>query len=132
MTSFIPRPAPDSDSIPFWEGLQKKELLIQRCDHCQKHIFYPRSICPYCFAEDISWIKSTGLGHIYSYTVVHQAFGAFKEQAPFVVGIVELDEGVRMMTRILGDRKHIVIGNPVEIVYKMIDDDLSLPYFRIN
>lgn len=132
MTSYIPRPAVDSDSRPFWEGLQKEELLIQRCNHCQKHIFYPRSICPHCFYEDVSWVKSSGQGHIYSYTVVHQTFGAFKDQVPFVVGIVELDEGVRMMTRVLGDREQIMVGNSVEIVYKKIDDNLTVPYFRIN
>ena len=131
MEGLIPKPLLDGDSEPFWKGLQKKELLIQRCENCNKHIFYPRSICPNCFSEHISWVKSKGRGSIYSYTVVHRTFGPFEDQAPFVVAIVELDEGVRMLTRISGDRKQISIGKPVEITYEKIDDDLTLPYFQL-
>lgn len=130
MNDLIPRPLIDGDSRHFWEGLQKNKLFIQECQDCKKYIFYPRSICPNCFSEQISWIQSKGFGHIYSYTVVHHAYGPFKEQTPFVVAIVELNEGVRMMTRILGDRAQVSIGIPVEITYKKIDDDLTLPYFK--
>ncbi|HET7579192.1 MAG TPA: Zn-ribbon domain-containing OB-fold protein [Bacillales bacterium] len=132
MESLIPRPLPDGDSRPFWEGLKRKDLLIQQCETCEKYIFYPRSICPHCFSEQITWVKATGHGHIYSYTVVHRAFGPFKEQAPFTVGIVELDEGVRMMTRIVGDRAKTEIGNTVNVTFERIDDDLTLPYFQLE
>lgn len=131
MASMIPKPIPDGDSKPFWEGVQNHELLIQQCQDCHQHIFYPRSICPHCFSEDLSWLKSSGQGSIYSYTVVHKAFGPFREQTPYVVAIVELDEGVRMMSRIIGDRTEIAIGKPVEATFEVIDEDLTLPYFKL-
>jgi uncharacterized OB-fold protein len=100
MAEHIPAPVPDGDSKVFWEGVAQGKLLIQRCDACQRFIFYPRSICPHCFADTLSWVEAQGTGTIYSYTVVHRAFGPFAGQTPFVVAIVELTEGVRMMTRI--------------------------------
>jgi len=131
MSGFIPKPILDSDSRPFWEGLQKRELWIQQCNDCHQHIFYPRSICPHCFSEEINWLKSVGTGKIYSYTVVHRAIGPFKEQVPFVVAIVELDEGVRMMTRIKEDSRQISIDQKVKIFFENVDEDLTLPYFEL-
>ena len=131
MAMQIPKPIPDGDSAPFWEGVNRGELLIQRCDDCSKHIFYPRSICPHCFSENISWVKSEGKGRIYSYTVVHRAFGPFASDAPFTVGIVELDEGVRMTTRIIGNREDIAIDRSVEVIFQQMDEDWSLPYFKV-
>lgn len=121
----------DSESKPFWDGLKKKELLIQLCGDCDQFIFYPRSICPNCFSEQIHWYKSNGTGNIYSFTVVHHAFCHFKEEVPFIVAIVELDEGVRMMTRIIGDREDIAIGKRVSVVYQKINEQIVLPYFEV-
>ncbi|MED4779904.1 Zn-ribbon domain-containing OB-fold protein [Brevibacillus choshinensis] len=132
MSSQIPRPLVDSDSQPFWEGLNRHELMIQRCDECNQSIFYPRLLCPHCFSDKVVWIQATGRGHIYSYTVVHRAFGPFSNQVPYVVAIVELEEGVRMMTRIVGDRQAIKIGVPVEVIYEKVDDELLLPYFTLR
>ncbi|MEW9676641.1 Zn-ribbon domain-containing OB-fold protein [Lentibacillus sp. L22] len=131
MSQKISKPVTDEESRPFWEGLNNKELLIQQCGSCGENIFYPRSICPYCFSEEIQWRKVTGNGKIYSYTVVHQAFGPYKEEVPFVVGIVELDEGVRMMTRIIGDREQIEVDKEVTVLFEQIDDDFTLPYFQL-
>lgn len=128
----IPKPVYDEESRPFWEGLNNKELFIQQCHSCNKNIFYPRSLCPYCFSEEIQWKKASGKGKVYSYTVVHQAFGPFKEEAPFIVGIVELDEGVRMMTRIISDRKQVEIDKEVSVVFQKVSDDFTLPYFQIE
>lgn len=121
----------DEESKPYWNGLKEGKLLIQYCDDCHQSIFYPRSICPHCFSEDISWQEAIGTGKIYSFTIVHQAFGPFKAESPFVVGIVELDEGVRMMTRILGDEEQIAIDNRVSVVFKEVESDLVLPYFQV-
>lgn len=131
MTQHITKPVYDEESKPFWEGLQNKELLIQQCGACGKNIFYPRSICPHCFSEEIQWRQSSGNGRIYSYTVVHQAFGPYKKYVPYVVGIVELDEGVRMVTRFIGNREQIEIDKKVTVSYKQIDNDFVLPYFQL-
>jgi uncharacterized OB-fold protein len=122
----------DSDSRPYWEGLTQGELRIQHCSTCSKAVFYPRSICPHCFADQLSWIVASGKGTIYSYTVAHQAFGAFAADIPFVIAIVELEEGVRMMTRVINaPRERVAVGAAVEVTFESVGEELTLPYFRL-
>ena len=122
----------DSDSRPYWEGLARGELRIQHCDTCGRNVFYPRSLCPHCHADTLSWIVASGKGTIYSYTVVHQAFGSFAEETPFVVAIVELEEGVRMMSNIIdAPRERVAIGLPVQVIFEAAGEDLTLPYFLL-
>lgn len=131
MAGQFPKPLIDTDSRPYWEGLERQELRIQQCDDCHRHIFYPRLLCPHCFSDHVSWTQASGRGQIYSFRVVHKAFGPFAEQAPFVVAIVELEEGVRMMTRIVGERETIQIGASVQVLYEKVEEDLVLPYFEV-
>ena len=121
----------DDESRPFWNGLKEEQLMIQQCDDCNNYIFYPRSICPQCFSDSISWLEAKGTGKIYSYTIVHQAYGPFKNETPYIVGIVELDEGIRMMTRIIGDRNNIAIDCRVSVIFDKSENNFPLPYFEI-
>ena len=124
--------ASDSDSQPYWEGIAQGELRIQRCDACSRAVFYPRAICPHCHANQLSWIVASGKGTIYSYTVAHQAFGQFAAQAPYIVAIVELDEGVRMMTRVIdAPRERVSIGASVQVTFTPLSEEITLPYFRL-
>ena len=124
--------AQDSDSRPYWEGLAQGELRIQRCNSCSKAVFYPRALCPHCFADQLSWIVASGKGTIYSYTVAHQAFGSFAEDIPFVVALIELEEGVRMMSRLLdAPRERVTVGAAVKVTFEKVEEDLTLPYFRL-
>src|SRR5260370_5683706 len=112
---------PDSDSRPYWEGLAQGELRIQRCNSCSKAVFYPRSICPHCHADQLSWIVASGKGTIYSYTVAHQAFGSFAADVPFVVGIVELEEGARMMSPIVAaPLERVQVGKAVRVKVEQV------------
>src|SRR5437762_3529667 len=132
MTTQFPPIQQDSDSRPYWEGLAQGELRIQRCDACSRAVFYPRPFCPHCHEEKLSWIVATGKGTIYSYSVAHQAFGAFSDHVPFVVALVELEEGVRMMSRIIdAPREQIAIGKAVQVTFEKWGEDLTLPYFRL-
>lgn len=132
MSTQFPAIQPDSDSRPYWEGLAQGELRIQRCDACSRAVFYPRSLCPHCYSEKLSWIVAIGRGTIYSYTVAHQAFGAFAADVPFVIAIVELEEGVRMMSRVIdAPRERIAIGARVQVTFEKAGEDLTLPYFRL-
>lgn len=132
MAAQFPTIQQDSESRPYWEGLAQGELRIQRCTTCSRAVFYPRSICPHCHAETLSWIVASGKGTIYSYTVAHQAFGFFAEQAPFIIAIIELEEGVRMMSRIIdAPREQVVIGKSVQVTFEPVTEDLTLPYFRL-
>ncbi|HLI70826.1 MAG TPA: Zn-ribbon domain-containing OB-fold protein [Ktedonobacteraceae bacterium] len=122
----------DSDSRPYWEGLARGELRLQRCDACARTVFYPRAFCPHCSSDRLSWIVATGRGTIYSYTVAHQAYGLFAGDVPFIVAIVELEEGVRMMSRIIdAPRERIRVGAPVQVTFEAVGEDFTLPYFRL-
>ena len=124
--------AQDSDSIPYWEGLALGELRIQRCNSCSKAVFYPRAICPHCFSDQLTWTVASGKGTIYSYTVAHQAFGSFAADVPFVVALIELEEGVRMMSRLLdAPRERVTVGAAVQVTFEKVEEDLTLPYFRL-
>ncbi|MFB4316013.1 Zn-ribbon domain-containing OB-fold protein [Actinomadura sp. 21ATH] len=122
------RPVPDADTAPYWDGLAAGELRLQRCGGCGRTVFYPRAVCPHCFGTDLSWQAASGLGTIYSFTVAHRAFGDFAGQVPFTVALVDLDEGVRMMTRITGPDRP-AIGDRVRLAVTAVADDLRLPYF---
>jgi uncharacterized OB-fold protein len=127
------RPAPDADSAPYWEGVRAGELRLQRCDECGLAVFYPRAVCPHCGGGRLSWFAAAGTGTVYSYTVVHRAFGEFAGQVPFTVALVDLDEGVRMMTRITGPSPAqpgaVYIGQRVRMEVAQIGD-AELPCFR--
>jgi uncharacterized OB-fold protein len=133
MSAQLPQLVIDSDSRPYWEGLAQGELRIQRCDACSHHVFYPRAICPHCSSGKLSWITAAGKGTIYSYTVAHQAFGPYADEVPFVVAIVELEEGVRMMTRIVGTpHEQVRIGAAVHVTFTPISEEITLPYFQLT
>jgi uncharacterized OB-fold protein len=122
----------DSDSRAYWEGINADELRIQRCDVCSRAVFYPRSICPLCHSDRLSWFTASGKGSIYSYTVAHQAFGVFATDVPYVVAVIELEEGARMMSRIVDSpRERIAIGAPVSVTFATIEEGMTLPYFRV-
>lgn len=122
----------DSDSRPYWDGLKQGELRIQRCMTCSQAFFYPRAICPHCHADEVEWFVASGKGTIYSYTIVHQAYGPFAADAPFVIAIIELEEGARMLSRLLdAPRERLTIGAPVRVTFEALDDELTLPYLRL-
>jgi uncharacterized protein len=122
----------DSDSRPYWEGLAQGQLRIQRCKTCTKAVFYPRAICPHCHSDQLEWIVASGNGTIYTYTVAHQAFGPFAADVPFVIALVELEEGARMMSRIIdAPRERVTIGAAVSVTFESIGEELTLPYFRL-
>ncbi|MEU5846614.1 Zn-ribbon domain-containing OB-fold protein [Saccharopolyspora shandongensis] len=124
---------PDAETRPFWDGIAAGELRIQRCADCEAAVFYPRSVCPGCFGDRLDWFTASGRGTVYSWTVAHKAFGEFADQAPFTVALVDLDEGPRMLTRIVGpqDAGRVRIGDRVELVIARLGaDGPELPCFR--
>ena len=124
------KPVPDADTEPYWAGIAAGELRLQRCAACGLAVFYPRAVCPHCFGASLTWFTARGTGQVHSYTVVHRAFGEFADQAPFTVALVDLDEGVRMMTRIVdAEPGQVEIGLPVELTVRQIAG-AELPCFR--
>ncbi len=127
-----PVPVPTAETKEYWAGCKRHELLIQRCRACGRFQFYPRAICANCLSDDVDWVKSSGNGTVYTYSVVHRAPSkAFAAEAPYTTAIVELEEGVRMMTNVVGcppDAVHI--GMPVTVVFDDINEEIALPKFR--
>ena len=96
-------PVPDLETAPYWEGTGSGRLLIKHCDACGRDFFYPRSHCPRCWSSSTSWKEASGDGVVYTFTIVRQNdLPPFKERLPYVVAIVELDEGVRLTSNIEG------------------------------
>jgi uncharacterized OB-fold protein len=117
---------------PYWEAAKKHELHIQKCHKCGKYVFYPRGHCPQCFSSDMEWVKVSGKGKIYTYTICQRPAGpAFSKDVPYNIAMVDLDEGPRMMTNIVGCRNEdIKIGMPVEVVFEDVTGTVSLPKFK--
>lgn len=134
MTTINPKPVPviDPDSAPYWEALQHNRLILKSCSDCGKAHFYPRELCPHCHSDKLNWIDATGTGTVYSYTVCRRPAGpAFGEEVPYVVAIIELDEGPRMMTRISCEPEYVSIGHRVKVRFERQSDELTLPMFDL-
>ncbi len=127
-----PIPPVTAWSEPYWKAAQQGKLLIQKCGECGRHVFYPRIACPFCFSDRLGGVEASGRGTVYSFSVVeNNAPSAFAAEVPFVIAIVRLEEGVRMMTNIVGCDPKTVRGEmPVEVVFERLTDDLRLPKFK--
>ncbi|MCF8034968.1 MAG: Zn-ribbon domain-containing OB-fold protein [Desulfarculaceae bacterium] len=125
-------PAPDADSKPFWEACRDHKLKFQKCAACGE-VRWPASIlCPQCHCRDARWIEASGRGIIHTFVVYHQVFNpAFKDQIPYVVAVVELEEGPRLLTNIVDSPpESLSCDLPVEVVWDDISEEFSLPKFR--
>ncbi|WP_433948322.1 Zn-ribbon domain-containing OB-fold protein [Brevundimonas diminuta] len=87
----------------FWDALAEGRLETTRCNGCDRLSFPPKPICPHCWSSDIGWTALSGRGRLYSRTVVHAAPAVFQPEAPYGVGVIDLDEGLRIATRVIGD-----------------------------
>jgi len=127
-----PLPQPTPWSKPFWDGCKRNELLIQKCKDCQKHIFYPKLFCPHCLSPNLKWVKASGRGKIYSFTVIYSyAPTEFSEDTPYIVAIIDLQEGVRMMSNITGcPPERIKCDMEVEVVFNDVTEEITLPKFK--
>ncbi|MBR9986660.1 MAG: Zn-ribbon domain-containing OB-fold protein [Desulfosarcina sp.] len=127
-----PDPLVNNWARPFWDGTREKKLLIQLCSDCKKHIFYPRMVCPYCFSDNIEWAEASGKATIYSFTVVESnAPSPFVPDMPFVIAVVILEEGVRMLTNIVECDPHALeCEQAVEVTFVKKNDEFTLPQFK--
>jgi hypothetical protein len=129
-----PVPVPTQYSKRYWEGCKNKELYFQKCSRCFKVQFYPRTICSNCWSNDLEWIRSDGVGEIRSYTIVHRApVPEFKDDVPYVVVLVKLNEGVNLIAFLkdFGEFSEVEIGRKVKVDFEEVNQDLSIPVFKI-
>jgi uncharacterized OB-fold protein len=99
----------------FWNGLSEGRFETSRCQTCDRLSFPPKPICPHCWSFEVDWTALSGLGRLYASTVIHAAPAVFQPEAPYGVGIVDLDEGLRIATRIIGTESP-PLDSPVELV----------------
>jgi len=127
-----PLPEITTESRPFWDGCRRHRFLVQRCGSCGAAQYYPRGVCARCWSTDLQWRESSGRATVHTFTVVYrsQARG-FRDELPYVLAYVELEEGVQVLTNLVGcDPARVTIGMPVEAIFEDVTAEISIPRFR--
>lgn len=127
-----PIPAIQPWTEDFWKGTKQDKLLIQHCKDCDAIIFYPRKQCPECWSRNLDWKEASGKAVVYTYSVMlDMVEPKFWEDLPYILAMVDLEEGIRMTTRIVDCKpENVKIGMEVEVVFQEITKECSLPMFR--
>ena len=130
------RPLPkvgELDTGPFWEATKGKEFKYQQCDSCNTVVFYPRRHCTGCTSGKLEWKTASGKGTVYSYSVVRQSYHPFfRNLVPYAVAWVDLDEGPRVLSNIVGvddPLTDVKVGQAVELEWEE-HEELSIPLFK--
>lgn len=119
-------------SIPFWESVEAGRVKLPFCESCKSFFFYPRSFCPDCWSEQVTWQEISGFGTIWSFTEVNFPFfrGEWKEKLPYVVSLVELDEGVRILSNVTEcPAEKLRIGMKVQMTFNQYNK-MTMPLFK--
>jgi hypothetical protein len=126
-----PVPAITAEMRPFFTAAKRRELRVQRCIACGTHRFPARAICSHCLSTDAEWVPVSGRGDVFSFNVMHQVYHpGFAGEVPYAVVIVQLAEGAKMVSNLVGVEPHdIRIGMPVRVVFEDITDEVTLPKF---
>jgi len=122
---------PDGVERPFYEAAARGELLYQQCPECGHRQFYPRPVCTECAATP-EWATASGRGRVHTFTVIRQYHAAhFRDELPYVLAMVELEEGVRMFGTLTGcEPEAVAIDMPVEAYAVEIEDGIAVPFWR--
>ncbi len=132
------KPVPEITSLtkPFWEATKRNELALQNCKTCGKYQWYPRDSCISCGSRNFEWKKVSGKGIVYSFTIIRQVVSnspAFQKDIPFIVALVDLEEGARMYSNIIDCKaEEVHIGMSVEVAFDQVTNDVSLPKFKLT
>ncbi len=126
-----PLPIPTPETKHFWEGTVVGELRLQCCDDCRHIYFPPRPFCPKCASRKVSVITSSGKAKLYSYVIHHRPAPGFTP--PYAIAVVELDEGPRMMTNIVGCPQTpdaLMLDMPLQVTFEQQNEQITLPFFK--
>jgi uncharacterized protein len=126
-----PIPIPSIESKPYWDGLKQHKLLMQRCDGCGKFWFPPSLLCPHCNDGRFTWSETKGTGRVFSFVVYHRVYHpGFADEVPYTVAVIELDEGPRLISNVIGiPPDQVVCDMRVKIAYDDITDAMTIPKF---
>ncbi len=125
-----PRPQPTPETQHFWDGTRAGELRLQRCDDCQHIYFPPRPFCPACASHTVSVFTASGRATLASYVINYRPHPAWNE--PYSIAIVELEEGPRMMSNVVGcpqTPEALQLDMPLQVTFEVVDEEISLPLF---
>jgi len=125
---FIPQPTPETQH--FWDGTRDGELRIQRCSGCSHAYFPPRPFCPKCASRDVEVVTASGRASLYSYVIHHRPAPGF--EPPYSIAVVQLQEGPRMMTNVVGVEQTpeaLVLDMPLQVTFEKLSDEITLPLF---
>ena len=126
-------PQPRPESAAFWDGLRRRKLVLQRCADCGKARHYPRPMCDACHSMRAVAFEASGFGALYSWAVACRALHpAFESRVPYILGIVGLDEGVRMNAPLLDVREDALrVGVRLRVTFEDADSNFGLPSFML-
>ena len=131
MSETFPVPEPSAVSAQFWAATEKHQLTMQRCETCDRLVWYPRSVCPRCGEFSLRWEQLSGQGVVYAVSVHHRpAHPAFADKVPYSVVLVDLDEGARIMSNVFGPPP--TVGDSVSVEWIPLDDGRNLPTFEVR
>ena len=127
----LPPPVANADSLPYWNAARKRRLVIRKCKDCGELHFMPRYLCPNCWSDQLEWVDSKGIGTVHSFSVIRRASDpAFAHLVPYVIALIELDEGPRLMANVLGDDALSVnIDDRVTVTFEDRGDGALIPQF---
>ena len=127
----LPEPQPNADSMEYWMHARQGRLALRDCLQCGAKHYPPRGLCPACWSDRLQWVEASGLGRVYTFTVMHRApMPAFVQRVPYVVALVDLLEGPRMMANIVGeDAREVRIGEAVQVCFEP-RGEYRLPQFQ--
>ncbi|HKU98120.1 MAG TPA: OB-fold domain-containing protein [Vineibacter sp.] len=130
----LPHPVPTALSQPFWDGCQRRQITLQRCDRCGRFRFYPCEACPYCRSRDCTWTDVDARGTVYSWIIVRRSVDAvWQARAPYIAGIIELDvqKGLLIPAIVIDCPVDSVrAGMPVEVTFEQTDASTVVPRWR--
>jgi uncharacterized protein len=125
-------PVPTAETAEFWAGCKRGELRLQRCADCGQYQFPPQTFCRHCSGNNLRWVTVSGRGKVLSYTIVHWSPNpAYAADAPYSLGLIQLDEGPRMLSNIVGCLPgEVRIGMAVAVLFEPCGPDIILPKFK--
>ena len=128
----LPIPVADEASEPFFRGAKERKLMLLRCSRCEAYRLPGRDRCPDCWSTEAEWTQASGRGKLYSFGVMHQQYHpAFASVIPYNFAVVELEEGPRLVTNIVGcPNEELRVDMPVEAVYDDVSEETTLVRFR--
>jgi uncharacterized OB-fold protein len=125
-----PPSSPEAEA--FWEATRRERLVLPWCRHCEAPFWYPRPVCPVCLSPDIEWREASGRGEVHAVSVMHRPGNpTMQDRVPYAVALVDLEEGVRIMSNVVGiEPGEVKVGMPVTVTWEALSDGRRLPLFE--